>query len=87
MFNKRLDIRDYKTKQVDDCIQMAQVQTSQGLVQLINVYVVTKEGQITLGSNSALRKIPELFVKGLECIVLGDFHLRHPSWGEEQVDV
>lgn len=39
LFNKRLGIRDWEADQVDDCIQVAQIQTSQGPVQLINVYV------------------------------------------------
>ena len=72
-------------KQVDDCIQMAQVWTSQGLIQLINVYVMADGGWVTLGSDSALRKVPEIFDEGLECILLGDFNLHHPSWGGEWV--
>ena len=85
LFNKRLGIGDWSVEQVDDCIQVAQVQASQGLVQLINVYVVADEGRVTLGSDSALRKIPELFDGGSECILLGDFNLHHPTWGGERV--
>lgn len=32
-----------RAEQMDDCIQMAQAQTSLGLIQLINVYVMTEE--------------------------------------------
>ena len=85
LFNKRLGIGDWSVEQVDDCIQVAQVQASQGLVQLINVYVVADGGRVTLGSDSALRKIPELFDGGSECILLGDFNLHHPTWGGERV--
>lgn len=46
LFNKRLGIGDWEAEQVDDCIQVAQVQTSQGLVQLINVYVVAEGGRV-----------------------------------------
>ena len=70
---------------MDDCIQVAQVHTSQGLVQLINVYVMADGGRVTLGSDSALRKVPELFDGGSECVLLGDFNLHHPSWGGERV--
>ena len=70
MFSKRLNIDDWKTEQMDDCIQMTQVHTSQGLVQLINVYVMTDRGQVTLRNDSALRKVPDLFDKGLECVLL-----------------
>ena len=85
LFNKRLGIRDWEADQVDDCIQVAQIQTSQGPVQLINVYVEAEGGRVTLGSGSALRKVPELFTEGSECILLGDFNLHHPSWGGERV--
>ena len=51
LFNKRLGIGDWSMEQVDDCIQMAQVQTSQGLVQLINVYVMADGGWVMLGSD------------------------------------
>ena len=64
---------------MDDCIQVAQVQTSQGLVQLINVYVAADEDWVTLRSDSALRKVSGLFDEGLECVLLGDFNLHHPS--------
>ena len=64
-------------------IQMAQVQTSQGLIQLINVYVMADEDWVTLGSDSVLRKISGIFDEGLECILLGNFNLHHPSWGDE----
>ena len=70
---------------MDNCIQVAQVQTSQGPVQLINVYVMVDEGWVTLGSDSVLRKIPELLDEGLECVLLGDFNLHHPSWRGERV--
>ena len=72
-------------EQVDTCIQVAQIQTSQGLVQLINVNVVADGGRVTLRSDSALRKVPELFDGGSECVLLGDFNLHHPSWGGERV--
>ena len=85
LFNKRLGIGDWKVEQVDDCIQVAQVQTPQGPVQLVNVYVVAEGGRVTLGSNSALRKVPELFDEGVECMLLGDFNLHHPSWGGQRV--
>ena len=85
LFNKRLDIGDWGAEQVDDCIQMAQVQTSLGLIQLINVYVVTEEGRVALDANLALRRVPELFLEGVEHVLLGDFNLHHPSWGGERV--
>ena len=81
LFNKRLGIGDLRAEQVDDCIQLAQIQTSWGLFQLINVYVVADWGRITLGSDSALRKIPG-FHDGeseSECVLLGNFNLHHPS--------
>ena len=62
---------------MDDCIQVAQVQTSQGLVQLVNVYVMADGGWVTLGSDSALRKIPEIFDERLEYVLLDDFNLHH----------
>ena len=68
---------------MDDYIQMAQVWTSQGLIQLINVYVMADEDWVTLGSDSVLRKISGIFDEGLECILLGNFNLHHPSWGDE----
>ena len=46
LFNKRLDIGDWGVEQVDNCIQVAQIQTSQGLVQLINVYVMVDGGRV-----------------------------------------
>ena len=64
---------------------MAQVWTSQGLIQLINVYVMADEDWVTLGSDSVLRKISGIFDEGLECVLLDDFNLHHPSWEEEQV--
>ena len=78
LFNKRLSINNWSVEQIDYCIQMAQIQASQSLVQLINVYVMTDESWITLGSDSALRKISELFDGGSECILLDDFNLHHP---------
>ena len=45
LFNKRLGIRDWEADQVDDCIQVAQIQTSRGPVQLINVYVEAERGR------------------------------------------
>ena len=57
---------------MNDCIQMAQIQTFQGLIQPINVYVVVDESQITLRCDSALRKLPELFDGGSECVLLDD---------------
>ena len=77
MFSKRLNIDDWRVKQMDDCIQVAQIQTSQSLIQLINVYVTADEGWVTLRSDSVLRKVPELFDEGLECVLLGDFNLHH----------
>ena len=62
---------------MDNCIQMAQIQTSQGLVQLINVYVMMDEGQIMLGSDSALGKILELFDGDSKNVLLDDFNLHH----------
>ena len=85
LFNKRLGSGEWKVEQVDDCIQVAWIQTSQGPVQLINIYVMAEGGQVTLGSDSALRKVPELFDDELECMPLGDFNLHHPSWGGERV--
>ena len=85
LFNKRLGVGDWKAEQVDNCIQVAQVRTSQGPVQLINMYVMADGGQVILGDDSALRKVPELFDEGLECVFLGDFNLHHTSWGGERV--
>ena len=85
LFNRRLGIDDWCVEQVDDCIQMAQIETSQGLVQLINVYVMTDEGQVTLGSDSALRKVSEIFDGGLKCVLLDDFNLHHLFRGGQQV--
>lgn len=71
---------------MDNCIQVAQVQTPQGLVQLTNVFVVAEGGRVTLGNDSALRKVPELFDEDVECMLLGDFNLHHPSsWGGQRV--
>ena len=84
-FSKRLDIDDWGVEQVDNCIQMTQIQTSQGLIQLVNVYVMTDEGWITLRSDSALRKMPELFDEESECILLDDFNLHHLFWEGEWV--
>ena len=64
---------------MDDCIQMAQIHTCQGLVQLINVYVMADGGWVTLRNDLALRKVPDLFDKGLECVLLDDFNLHHSS--------
>lgn len=58
---------------------------TQGPVQLINIYVMAEGGQVTLGSDSALRKVPELFDDELECMLLGDFNLHHPKRGGERV--
>ena len=77
MFSKRLNIDDWRVEQIDDCIQVAQIQTSQGLVQLINVYVAADGGWVTLRRDSALRKVPGLFNKSLECVLLGNFNLHH----------
>ena len=77
MFNKKLGIDDWSVEQMDYCIQMAQVQTSQSLVQLINMYVMADESWVTLESDLALRKISEIFNGGLECVLLDDFNLHH----------
>ena len=66
LFNKELDIDDWSVKQMNDCIQMTQIQISQSLIQLINVYVMTDKSQITLRSDSALEKILKLFDE--ECV-------------------
>lgn len=42
-------------------------------------------GRVILGSDSALKKVRELFDDELECMLLGDFNLHHPSWGGERV--
>ena len=85
LFNKRLDIGDWDVEQVNNCIQMAQIQTSQGLVQLINVYVMMDEGWIMLGSDSALEKILKLFDGDSKNVLLDDFNLHHSSWGDKQM--
>ena len=85
LFNKRLDIGDWGVEQVDNCIQMAQIQTSQGLVQLINVYVMMDESWVMLGSDSALEKVLELFDGDSEGVLLGNFNLHHPFWRGERV--
>ena len=69
LFSKRLNIGDWRVKQMDDCIQVAQIQTSQGLVQLINVYVTADEDQVILRSDSALRKVSGLFNEGFRVCV------------------
>ena len=85
LFNKRLGVGDWKAEQVDNCIQVAWIQTPQGPIQLINIYVVADGGRVTLGHDSALRRVPELFDGRMEHILLGDFNLHHPSWGGGRV--
>lgn len=85
LFNRRLGIDDWCVEQVDDCIQMAQVQISQGLIQLINMYVMTDGGWVILGSDLALRKVSGIFDGGFECVLFDDFNLHHPSWGGKRV--
>ena len=70
---------------MNDYIQMAQVWTFQGLIQLINMYVMTDEDWVILGSDSALRKISAIFNEELECILLDDFNLHYLSWGDKQM--
>ena len=79
LFNKRLDISDWSVEQMNNCIQMAQIQTSQGLVQLINVYVMMDESQVMLGSDSgsALEKILKLFDEDFKNVLLDNFNLHH----------
>lgn len=85
MFNKRLNSGEWKAEQVDDCIQVAWVQTLQGPIQLVNIYVQAEGGRVTLRRDSALRKVPDLLDNDKECLLLGDFNLHHPSWGGERV--
>jgi len=47
--------------------------------------VVAEGGRVTLGNDSALRKVPELLNEDVECMLLGDFNLHHPSWGGQRV--
>ena len=70
---------------MNNCIQMAQIQTSQGLVQLINVYVMMDGGWVMLRSDSALGKILELFDGDSKSVLLGNFNLHHLSWGGKWV--
>ena len=43
LFNKRLSIDDWCVEQMNDCIQIAQIQTSHSLIQIVNMYVMTDE--------------------------------------------
>lgn len=85
LINKWLGVNDWEAEQVDDCLQLAQIQTSHGVIQLINIYVVAEGGRVTLGENSTLWKVSRLFSEGVECILVGDFNLHHPSWGGARV--
>ena len=69
---------------MDSCIQMTPIQTSQDLIQLINMYVMIEKSWIILRIKLVLRKMPEQFDKNLKCVLLDNFNLHDSFWEEEE---